>query len=57
MSLYSGLVIGLLIGIIIRKYKKNYHGANSNIIKQNIYKFKNKYYKFNTIPYTYVSFI
>jgi len=44
---FFGILIGWLIGHHLScKYKRNYHGPDSNIVKEMIYKFKDKYYKF-----------
>jgi len=50
----KSILIGFITGFILSKiiiyiyYKKiqEYHGPDSNIIKKNIYKFNNKFYKF-----------
>ena len=40
-------IIGYFVGKKIIPFKmKNYHGPNSNIIRKNIYKIDDKYYKF-----------
>lgn len=44
-----GIIIsGFLFGIFFFYYFLNieFHGPNSNIIRNNIYKFNNKYYQF-----------
>lgn len=41
------VIIGFLFGIIYYNFINIiYHGPNSNIVRKNIYKFNNKYYKF-----------
>ena len=49
-SILLGFITGYILSrIMIHIYHKKiqeYHGPDSNIIKNNIYKFKNKFYKF-----------
>lgn len=41
------IIIGFITGLYFYKnINIIYHGPDSNIIRKNIYKFKNKYYKF-----------
>jgi hypothetical protein len=39
------IILGLVFGFIIMKLKNNnnFHGPNSNIIRQNVYQYGNKY--------------
>jgi len=40
-------ILGFILGLQFYKtINIEYHGPNSNIIRKNIYKFDNKYYKF-----------
>ena len=49
-SILLGFIIGVLLSRILiyiyRKKTQKYHGPDSNIIKQHIYKFNNKFYRF-----------
>ncbi len=52
-----GIIANLIIYILLLKYNVKLKGPNSNIIKKNIYKFKNKCYKFYVKPYICPSYI
>ena len=44
------ILLGFICGIYF--FKKSYkivHGPNSNIVRKNVYKFKDKYYKFTPV--------
>lgn len=41
-----GLFLGILVIIMFRRRKVKYHGPNSNWVCNNIFKYKEKYYRY-----------
>ncbi len=46
-----GFILGIIVFIIYNKLinRSKYHGPNSNIIRTEIYKYKDKYYMYEPI--------
>jgi hypothetical protein len=47
-SITYGLLFGLIIGILYKKFNKKYKGPSSNLMKKYIYQYEDKCYKFDT---------
>lgn len=41
-----GLFLGMIIIVIFRRRKVKYHGPNSNWVRDNIFKYKERYYRY-----------
>lgn len=41
-----GLFFGMLIVVMFRRRKVKYHGPNSNWVRDTVFKYKNKYYRY-----------